>query len=175
MAEEIVAAWRHDSTLGFLWMVDFSKAYDSIDWRFLWNVLRRRGFPETWVQWVKQCVSTPTFAILVNRRPQGGWIHPQRDISAGLSSSPTSIHSCCGHIGSVHNATLPKRPPRGVSVPWHSWRHPPAARRRRYDLFHPGVLGGRAHTLRHDGYLLGFFRPPTEPSKVVLHWLWTIC
>ena len=45
MAEEIVAAWRRDSTPGFLWKVDFSKAYDSIDWRLLWNVLRRRGFP----------------------------------------------------------------------------------------------------------------------------------
>ena len=35
LAEEIVASWRRDSTPGFLWKVDFSKAYDSIDWRFL--------------------------------------------------------------------------------------------------------------------------------------------
>ena len=31
MAEEIVAAWRRSSTSGFLWKVDFVKAYDSID------------------------------------------------------------------------------------------------------------------------------------------------
>ena len=43
-AEEIVAAWRRSSTSSFLWKVDFAKAYDSIDWRYLWNVLRRRGF-----------------------------------------------------------------------------------------------------------------------------------
>ena len=30
--EEIVAAWRRSGTLGFLWKVDFAKAYDSIDW-----------------------------------------------------------------------------------------------------------------------------------------------
>ena len=78
LAEEIVAAWHRDGTTGFMWKVDFAKAYDSIDWRFLWNVLRRRGFPETWVRWVKQCVTTSTFAVLVNGRPQGGWIHPQR-------------------------------------------------------------------------------------------------
>ena len=53
MAEEIVAAWRRDNTPGFLWKVDFSKAYDSLDWSFLWNVLRRRGFLETWIRWVK--------------------------------------------------------------------------------------------------------------------------
>ena len=88
MAEGIVAAWRRDSTPGFLWKVDFSKAYDSIDWQFLWNVLRCRSFPETWVRWVKQCVSTSTFAILVNGRPQGGWIHPQRDIRRGCPLAP---------------------------------------------------------------------------------------
>ena len=53
MAEEMVAAWCRSSTAGFMWKVDFAKAYDSIDGRFLWNVLRRRGFPVEWVRWVK--------------------------------------------------------------------------------------------------------------------------
>ena len=88
LAEEIVAAWHRDGTTGFMWKVDFAKAYDSIDWRFLWNVLRRRGFPETWVRWVKQCVTTSTFAVLVNGRPQGGWIHPQRGIRQGCPLAP---------------------------------------------------------------------------------------
>ena len=87
-AEEIVAAWRRDDTTGFMWKVDFAKAYDSIDWHFLWNVLRRRGFPETWVQLVKQCVTTSTFAVSLNGRPQGGWIHPQRGIRQGCTLAP---------------------------------------------------------------------------------------
>ena len=88
LAEEIVAAWRRSNTKGFLWKVDFSKAYDTLDWRFLWNALRRRGFLETWVRWVKQCVTTPTFATLVNGQPQGGWIHPQRGIRQGCPLAP---------------------------------------------------------------------------------------
>ena len=88
LVEEIVASWRQDGTPGFLWKVDFSKAYDSIDWRFLWNVLRRRGFPETWIRRVKQCVTTPTFVVLVNERPQGGWIHPHRGIRQGCPLAP---------------------------------------------------------------------------------------
>ena len=66
LEEEIVAAWRREGTTGFMLKVDFAKAYDSLDWRFLWNVLRRRGFPEMWVQWIKQCVMTSTFAVLLN-------------------------------------------------------------------------------------------------------------
>ena len=66
----------------------FAKAYDSLDWRFIWRVSQRRGFPETWVRWMKQCVCTNTFAVLVNDRPQGGWIHPQRGIRQGCPLAP---------------------------------------------------------------------------------------
>ena len=31
VTEEIVAAWRRDGTIGFIWKADFAKAYDSID------------------------------------------------------------------------------------------------------------------------------------------------
>ena len=48
VAEEIIAAWKRLGTTGFVWKVDFAKAYDSLDWRFLWNVLKRRGFLEAW-------------------------------------------------------------------------------------------------------------------------------
>ena len=80
LVEEIAAAWHREGTTGLMWKVDFVKAYESIDWCFLWNVLWRRGFSEMWVRWVKQCVMTSTFTVLVNGRPQGGWIHPQQGI-----------------------------------------------------------------------------------------------
>ena len=80
LVEEIVATWRRNGTTGFMWKVDFSKAYDTLDWQFLWNVLWRRGFSETWVRWMKQYVTTPTFAILMQGRPQRGWIHLQRRV-----------------------------------------------------------------------------------------------
>ena len=88
IAEEIVVAWQRKGTKGFMWKLDFAKAYDSLDWRFLWRVLKRRNFPETWVRWVKQCVCTNTFAVLINGRPQGGWIHPQRGIRQGCPLAP---------------------------------------------------------------------------------------
>ena len=87
-AEEIVAAWRRSGTLGFLWKVDFAKAYDSIDWRYLWNVLRRRGFPEKWVRWMKLCVTTSSCSVLVNGRPKGGWFQPQHGIRQGCPLAP---------------------------------------------------------------------------------------
>ena len=35
MAGEILAAWKAQGMKGFMWKVDFAKAYDSLDWRFL--------------------------------------------------------------------------------------------------------------------------------------------
>ena len=118
--EEIVAAWCRDNTPGFLWKVDFSKAYDSIDWRFLWNVLWRRGFPKMWIRWVKQCVTTFSFAILVTGRPQGRWIHPQRGIRQGCPLAPllfilaTKALAVCtlqlcsrGHIAGSQSPSIP--------------------------------------------------------------------
>ena len=37
---------------------------------------------------MKQCVCTTTFVVLVNGRPQGGWIHPQRGIRQGCPLAP---------------------------------------------------------------------------------------
>ena len=50
LAGEILAAWKAQGTKGLMWKVDFAKAYDSLDWRFLWVVLWKRGFPEEWVK-----------------------------------------------------------------------------------------------------------------------------
>ena len=83
LAEEMVTAWHWFDIAGFMWKVAFAKAYNSIDWRFLWNVLRQHSFPEEWVQWVKLCVTTTSFSVLVNGWPQGEWFQPQRDLRQG--------------------------------------------------------------------------------------------
>ena len=120
MAEEIVAAWRRSGTSGLLWKVDFAKAYYSIDWRYLWNVLRRRGFPEIWVRWMKLCVTTSSCSVLVNGRPQGGWFQPQRGIRQGCPLAPLlfllvvdTLAFCTtrlcsrGHLSSFQTASIP--------------------------------------------------------------------
>ena len=40
------------------------------------------------MRWMKQCVTTSTFAVLLNGQPQGGWIHPQRGIRQGCPLAP---------------------------------------------------------------------------------------
>jgi hypothetical protein len=36
-----------------LFKVDFEKAYDSVDWGYLDDVMGRMGFPTLWRKWIK--------------------------------------------------------------------------------------------------------------------------
>jgi hypothetical protein len=42
------------------------KAYDHVNWNFLLSLLRRCGFGEKWCIWIKQCISTTRFSVLIN-------------------------------------------------------------------------------------------------------------
>ena len=52
-----------------LFKVDFEKAYDSIEWGYLDEVMRIIGFPTLWRKWIKECIGTTPTSILVNGSP----------------------------------------------------------------------------------------------------------
>lgn len=49
--------------------LDIEKAYDHVNWGFLLNTFRQMDFGERWVAWIKFCISTVRFSILVNGEP----------------------------------------------------------------------------------------------------------
>ena len=69
VANEIVddARKRHKDLL--LFKVDFEKAYDSVDWGYLEEVMSKMGFPSLWCKWMKECIGTATASVLVNGSP----------------------------------------------------------------------------------------------------------
>ena len=71
-----------------MWKVDFAKAYVSLDWNLLWSSMKKRGFLVEWIKWVRRCITTHAFSILVNERLEGGWIYPQRGMKQGCLLAP---------------------------------------------------------------------------------------
>jgi len=69
IANEVVYEARKTKKELLLFKVDFEKAYDSVDWRYLDDVMGSMAFPTLWRKWIKECVGTTTASVLVNGSP----------------------------------------------------------------------------------------------------------
>ncbi|MCH85424.1 cysteine-rich receptor-like protein kinase, partial [Trifolium medium] len=69
IANEVVDEARRSKKELMLFKVDFEKAYDSVDWGYLDDVMGRMGFPTLWRKWIRECVCTATTSVLVNESP----------------------------------------------------------------------------------------------------------
>ncbi|CAA7060148.1 unnamed protein product [Microthlaspi erraticum] len=75
---------------------DMSKAYDRVEWDFLYTVQQRMGFHPRWINWIHQCVSTVNYSYLVNDNAHGA-ISPGRGIRQGDPLSPY-LFILCGEV-----------------------------------------------------------------------------
>ncbi|GMP75173.1 hypothetical protein CsSME_00032357 [Camellia sinensis var. sinensis] len=69
IADEVVDWWRRSKKNGIILKLDFEKAYDSVNWEFLYSMMTNFGFGEKWVGWMKTCLSTTRILVLVNGSP----------------------------------------------------------------------------------------------------------
>jgi hypothetical protein len=61
---------RRKKKRGIIMKLDFEKAYDNVQWSFLFEVLERKRFPEKWTQWMKQVVCVGRVGINLNGEPR---------------------------------------------------------------------------------------------------------
>ncbi|XP_062100619.1 uncharacterized protein LOC133806546 [Humulus lupulus] len=54
-----------------LMKIDISKAYDSIDWKFLENLLNALCFPKRFIRWIMVCLRGSSYALVLNGSIQG--------------------------------------------------------------------------------------------------------
>ncbi|XP_011079185.2 uncharacterized protein LOC105162761 [Sesamum indicum] len=51
--------------------VDIRKAYDIVEWDFLLAMLQLFGFPVTFIRWIEECATSPSFSVGLNEKPHG--------------------------------------------------------------------------------------------------------
>ena len=67
IAQEILRNYhRGDTTSRFVVKVDLFKAFDTLNWSFLLDLLYKLGFPPKFVGWIRECITTPKFSVNIN-------------------------------------------------------------------------------------------------------------
>nr|XP_009778407.1 PREDICTED: uncharacterized protein LOC104227788 [Nicotiana sylvestris] len=70
MSHELVKGYgRKSISPRCMLKIDMQKAYDSVEWMYIEQVLRSLNFPEIFVRWIMACISTMIYSVLINGRP----------------------------------------------------------------------------------------------------------
>jgi hypothetical protein len=67
--------------------LDFVKAFDLVNWVSLLKILKVRGFPRKWCDWMRQLLVTSRLLVLLNGVPKP-WITCKRGLRQGDALSP---------------------------------------------------------------------------------------
>ena len=51
---------------GIILKIDFEKAYDKVNWNFLQQALRMKGFSQKWCWWIENIVTKGSVGVKVN-------------------------------------------------------------------------------------------------------------
>ncbi|GJT62657.1 RNA-directed DNA polymerase, eukaryota, reverse transcriptase zinc-binding domain protein [Tanacetum coccineum] len=66
---EILNWCKKEKKKTFIFKVDFEKAYDSVCWDYLQDVMFKTGFGRKWCAWIRGCLESSVTSILVNGSP----------------------------------------------------------------------------------------------------------
>ncbi|KAL0549095.1 hypothetical protein IC582_013575 [Cucumis melo] len=67
--------------------VDLQKAYDSVNWDFLFGLLIAIGTPLKFVSWIRACITSPMFSIMINGSLER-FFHGRKGVRQGDPLSP---------------------------------------------------------------------------------------
>lgn len=87
VANEAVDEARRLKKEMLLFKVDFEKAYDPVDLKYLEAVMVKMNFPTLWRKWISECVGTATTSVLVNGSPTEEFVI-ERGLCQGDPLSP---------------------------------------------------------------------------------------
>ena len=74
IANEVVDEARRLNKELLMFKVDFEKAYDSVDLKYLNSMMVNMNFSTLWRKWIVECVGTATASVLVNGSPTRSFI-----------------------------------------------------------------------------------------------------
>ncbi|KAM2092455.1 hypothetical protein TB2_030374 [Malus domestica] len=118
VVHEILHSLMHqtkEDRAGMALKLDMAKAYDRVEWGFLLIMMAKLGFDPVFCRWIKECVSSTSYSILMNGTPKG-YILPQRGLRQGDPLSPYLFLLCTEGLSALIRKGLEMGALHGVKV-----------------------------------------------------------
>ncbi|VFR01205.1 unnamed protein product [Cuscuta campestris] len=90
------------STPSCMIKLDITKAYDTVSWSFLEEVMLGLGFPVTFISFVMECVTSASSSIMVNGEGHG-FFRSKRGLRQGDPMAPTLFLFCIEYLSRLLN------------------------------------------------------------------------
>lgn len=71
--------------------IDFAKAFDSIEWSFLFKIIEARGFSQKWMGWIKELFSSTPSRVIINGEESNYFMHMREGFATRRSSLANAI------------------------------------------------------------------------------------
>ncbi|XP_028076768.1 uncharacterized protein LOC114278826 [Camellia sinensis] len=117
IANEVVDWWKKSRRKGLILKLDFQKAYDTVNWNYLLQMLSNFGFGDKWVKRIHTCISSARISVLVNGSPTPE-LCPQKGLKQAEWSEVLTIKRIlrCFEIISGLKINFQKNGVRGVGL-----------------------------------------------------------
>lgn len=87
IANEVVDELSRTKKRGMLCKLDMKKVFDNVCWNFVDYILDKFGFSKKWRKWIKTCITTTSFAVMINGGPST-FLNASKGLRQGDPLSP---------------------------------------------------------------------------------------
>lgn len=88
--------------------LDIEKAYDHVNWEYLFSILKQMGFGVRWLKWMSFCIKTVRFFVLVNGESVG-FFPSERGLRQGDPLSPFLFIIAMEGLNGMVRTTMQKK------------------------------------------------------------------